>query len=149
MMNSRWLQSITSAEAEAEPAWCMQQLALNARPLWEVHKSDAWITRKPSFHPFNLASQNGLIGITLNCQWFVPFSNDTLDHQAALRALDFMFGWDGVKVRGYFAWSLLDNFEWNSGYTLRFGINLVDYKDNLKRYQKLSAHWFRSFLQKY
>ncbi|KAH1141759.1 hypothetical protein GLYMA_12G054600v4 [Glycine max] len=39
------------------------------------------------------ASQNGLIGITLNCHWFVPFSNDTLDHQASQRALDFMFGW--------------------------------------------------------
>lgn len=250
-------------------------------------------------------SQNGIIGITLNCHWFVPFSNDTLDHQAAERALDFMFGWfmqplttghypetmqsllgsrlpnftkeqsklligsfdfiglnyyttnyaahislpinntsntsyyqdthvnatterngtsigpraasfwlyvyprglrelllyikmkynnpviyitengmdefndptlsleealmdtyridyfyrhlyyiliaikDGVKVQGYFAWSLLDNFEWNAGYTLRFGINFVDYNDNLKRYQKLSAHWFRNFLQQY
>ncbi|KAI5390761.1 variant 4, Beta-glucosidase 12, partial [Lathyrus oleraceus] len=39
------------------------------------------------------ASQNGSIGITLNCHWFLPFSNDTLDHQAAQRALDFMFGW--------------------------------------------------------
>ncbi|RDY01891.1 Cyanogenic beta-glucosidase, partial [Mucuna pruriens] len=203
------------------------------------------------------ASQNGLIGITLNCHWFVPFSNDTLDHQAAQRALDFMFMQplttgnypetmqsllgsrlpnfteeqsklligsfdfiglnyyttnyaahiphpinntsntsyyqdthvnftsmdefndpslpleealmdtyridyfyrhlyyilvaikDGVKVRGYFAWSLLDNFEWNAGYTLRFGINFVDYKDNMKRHQKLSAHWFRNFLQNY
>ncbi|KAG4973934.1 hypothetical protein JHK87_030755 [Glycine soja] len=56
---------------------------------------------------------------------------------------------DGVKVQGYFAWSLLDNFEWSAGYTLRFGINFVDYKDNLKRHQKLSAHWFRNFLQKY
>ncbi|KAJ1421940.1 Glycosyl hydrolases family 1, N-terminal conserved site [Sesbania bispinosa] len=56
---------------------------------------------------------------------------------------------DGVKVRGYFAWSLLDNFEWGSGYTVRFGINFVDYKDNLKRHQKLSAHFFRNFLQKY
>ncbi|KAF7823962.1 beta-glucosidase 12-like [Senna tora] len=56
---------------------------------------------------------------------------------------------DGVNVKGYFAWSLLDNFEWNSGYTVRFGINFVDYKNNNKRYQKLSAHWFRNFLQKY
>ncbi|XP_057456241.1 beta-glucosidase 12-like isoform X1 [Lotus japonicus] len=56
---------------------------------------------------------------------------------------------NGVKVQGYFAWSLLDNFEWNSGYTVRFGINFVDYKDNLKRHQKLSAHWFRNFLKKY
>ncbi|MCH95304.1 beta-glucosidase 12-like, partial [Trifolium medium] len=38
-------------------------------------------------------SQNGSIGITLNSLWFLPFSNDILDHQAAQRALDFMFGW--------------------------------------------------------
>ncbi|GMN26513.1 hypothetical protein TIFTF001_001328 [Ficus carica] len=55
---------------------------------------------------------------------------------------------DGVNVKGYFAWSLLDNFEWILGYTVRFGINYVDYKDGLKRYPKLSAHWFKSFLKK-
>jgi hypothetical protein len=55
---------------------------------------------------------------------------------------------DGVNVKGYFAWSLLDNFEWYAGYTVRFGINYVDYKDGLKRYPKLSAHWFKSFLKK-
>ncbi|XVF19215.1 hypothetical protein REPUB_Repub11eG0090400 [Reevesia pubescens] len=55
---------------------------------------------------------------------------------------------DGVKVKGYFAWSLLDNFEWAFGYTVRFGINFVDYKDGLKRYPKLSAHWFKNFLKR-
>lgn len=55
----------------------------------------------------------------------------------------------GVKVQGYFAWSLLDNFEWLAGYTRRFGMNYVDYNDNLKRHQKLSAHWFRNFLKKH
>ncbi|KAJ4830025.1 Beta-glucosidase 12 [Turnera subulata] len=55
---------------------------------------------------------------------------------------------DGVNVKGYFAWSLLDNFEWASGYTVRFGINYVDYKHGLKRYPKLSAHWFKNFLNK-
>ncbi|XP_047334978.1 beta-glucosidase 12-like [Impatiens glandulifera] len=53
----------------------------------------------------------------------------------------------GANVKGYFAWSLMDNFEWNSGYTVRFGINFVDYKDNLKRYPKLSAKWFTKFLK--
>ncbi|KAI3878458.1 hypothetical protein MKW92_040040 [Papaver armeniacum] len=57
---------------------------------------------------------------------------------------------EGVDVKGYFAWSLLDNFEWNAGYTVRFGINFVDYKDGLlKRYPKSSAQWFKkNFLRK-
>ncbi|CAK7350621.1 unnamed protein product [Dovyalis caffra] len=55
---------------------------------------------------------------------------------------------DGVKVKGYIAWSLLDNFEWVVGYTSRFGLNYVDFKDGLKRYPKLSAQWFTEFLKK-
>ncbi|TVU15613.1 hypothetical protein EJB05_39143, partial [Eragrostis curvula] len=55
---------------------------------------------------------------------------------------------DGANVKGYFAWSLLDNFEWGNGYTVRFGINFVDYSDGLTRYPKNSAHWFKEFLKK-
>ncbi|XP_058225191.1 beta-glucosidase 12-like isoform X2 [Rhododendron vialii] len=51
----------------------------------------------------------------------------------------------GVKVKGFFAWAFLDNFEWGSGYTLRFGLGYVDYHDNLKRCPKDSALWFRKF----
>jgi beta-glucosidase len=54
---------------------------------------------------------------------------------------------DGAKVIGYFAWSLLDNFEWRLGYTSRFGIVHVDYK-TLKRYPKDSAFWFKHMLSK-
>ncbi|MCO5572175.1 hypothetical protein L7F22_025926 [Adiantum nelumboides] len=54
---------------------------------------------------------------------------------------------EGVDVRGYFAWSLLDNFEWISGYTLRFGLHFVDYT-TLKRYPKASAKWFKEFLSR-
>jgi len=53
-----------------------------------------------------------------------------------------------VKVKGYFAWTLFDNFEWQNGYTLGFGSNFIDYKNNLKRYPKLSARWFRKFFAK-
>ncbi|RRT46345.1 hypothetical protein B296_00051610 [Ensete ventricosum] len=54
---------------------------------------------------------------------------------------------DGADVIGYFAWSLLDNFEWKSGYTSRFGIVYVDYK-NLRRYAKMSAYWFKQMLDR-
>ncbi|KAL0358156.1 UNVERIFIED_CONTAM: Beta-glucosidase 6 [Sesamum calycinum] len=43
---------------------------------------------------------------------------------------------DGCNVRGYFVWSLLDNWEWGAGFSSRFGLYYVDYKDNLKRYAK-------------
>ncbi|PIA30132.1 hypothetical protein AQUCO_05700090v1 [Aquilegia coerulea] len=54
---------------------------------------------------------------------------------------------DGAKVTHYFAWSLLDNFEWRSGYTSRFGIVYVDF-NSLKRYPKMSAYWFKTLLAK-
>ncbi|XVF41408.1 hypothetical protein PTKIN_Ptkin01aG0277600 [Pterospermum kingtungense] len=54
---------------------------------------------------------------------------------------------DGVDVRGYFAWSLLDNFEWAQGYTKRFGLVYVDYKNGLARHPKSSAYWFSRFLK--
>ncbi|RZC82420.1 hypothetical protein C5167_045204 [Papaver somniferum] len=54
---------------------------------------------------------------------------------------------DGANVTGYFAWSLLDNFEWLSGYTSRFGIVYVDY-DTLKRYPKMSAYWFQKLISR-
>lgn len=53
---------------------------------------------------------------------------------------------DGSNVKGYFIWSLLDNWEWNFGYSIRFGLYFVDFKDNLTRYPKLSSEWFKSFL---
>jgi beta-glucosidase len=53
---------------------------------------------------------------------------------------------DGVNLRGYFAWSLLDNFEWAHGYSIRFGIVHVDYRTQ-RRTLKTSAHLYRRVIE--
>ena len=52
------------------------------------------------------------------------YANYTTEVLSAIRQ-------DGVDVRGYFAWSLLDNFEWEMGYPIRFGTAYVDYNPGL------------------
>jgi beta-glucosidase len=56
--------------------------------------------------------------------------------QAVRRAIT-----DGVPMRGYFAWSLMDNFEWAHGYSKRFGLVFVDYGTQ-RRIPKRSAEWY-------
>ena len=54
----------------------------------------------------------------------------------------------GARVDGYMVWSLMDNFEWTSGYAKRFGIVHVDY-ETLRRTPKDSALWYRGLLQQW
>lgn len=60
---------------------------------------------------------------------------------ACLDAID-----QGAPLEGYFAWSLLDNFEWAEGYSQRFGLTWVDY-ETLERLPKQSFHWYREVIQ--
>ncbi|WP_439658803.1 GH1 family beta-glucosidase [Lentzea sp. HUAS TT2] len=62
------------------------------------------------------------------------------DHIAAAQA-------SGVDLRGYFCWSLLDNFEWAHGYKHRFGLVHVDYQ-TLQRTPRASYRWYRDFIAK-
>ena len=52
----------------------------------------------------------------------------------------------GVDIRGYFVWSLLDNFEWASGYRPTFGLVKVDFNTQ-KRVPKDSYFWYRDFIR--
>ena len=51
----------------------------------------------------------------------------------------------GVPVKGYFAWSLMDNFEWGHGYSKRFGLIYIDYETQ-ERIPKQSALWYRDVI---
>jgi beta-glucosidase len=52
---------------------------------------------------------------------------------------------EGYPLKGYFLWSLMDNFEWADGYSKRFGIHYVDFKTQ-KRTPKLSAAWYKEVI---
>lgn len=52
---------------------------------------------------------------------------------------------DGINIKGYFVWSLTDNFEWSEGFSPRFGLVYVDYS-TLERYIKDSGFWLKKFL---
>jgi beta-glucosidase len=69
----------------------------------------------------------------------IAYLREHLEHLARAQAA-------GVDVRGYFAWSLLDNFEWDSGYAKRFGLVHVDYATQ-ERTPKDSYYWFQQQLQ--
>ncbi|XP_024010762.1 beta-glucosidase 27 [Eutrema salsugineum] len=69
-------------------------------------------------------------------------------HEKHLQSIHQAIKEDGVLVEGYYAWSLLDNCEWNAGYGVRYGLFYVDYNNGLKRYPKMSAMWFKEFLKK-
>ena len=61
--------------------------------------------------------------------------------QEVLRAIG-----DGADVRGYYLWSLMDNFEWSSGYQMRFGLLHVDFKTQ-ERLWKDSAYWYQKLVR--
>lgn len=54
---------------------------------------------------------------------------------------------EGYPIKGYFLWSLMDNYEWADGYSKRFGIHYVDFKTQ-KRTPKLSAEWYKEVIAK-
>ncbi|XP_077230407.1 beta-glucosidase 1-like isoform X2 [Tasmannia lanceolata] len=114
---------------------------------WGMHKAVNYVKENYG-NPTIFISENGMdtaakltLIESLNDGIRINYYKDYLLHLK--KAMD-----EGANVIGSFAWSLLDNFEWLSGYTLRFGLHYADYENDLKRIPKMSAHWFRQLLHR-
>ncbi len=98
----------------------------------------------PSLPPIHI-TENGTAGLD------TVAADGTVDDPARVRYLDEHLGAvaqavaEGVDVRSYYCWSLLDNFEWAEGYRMRFGLVHVDF-DTQVRTPKSSYHWFRRLI---
>lgn len=110
---------------------------------WGCKKLLEWIDERYDRPPIYI-TENGcaypdeIIDGAVNDQPRVDFYKGYL--QACQEAIA-----NGVQLKGYFAWSFMDNFEWASGYAKRFGLHHIDFK-TLKRTPKKSAYWFKEVI---
>lgn len=110
---------------------------------WGCHKMLKWICERYN-NPDIYITENGcafddeLVDGEVDDQYRIDFYKSYLN--ACQDAIN-----DGINLKGYFAWSFMDNFEWALGYQQRFGLHHVDYKTQI-RTPKKSAHWFRQVI---
>lgn len=108
---------------------------------WEVWPEGIYRTIKDvgRFKVPIFITENGIADATDRMRW--PFIRDHLSWVA--QAMH-----DGIDVRGYLYWSLLDNFEWEDGYAPRFGLITVDYETQ-KRTIRPSAHEYAKMIREH
>eukprot|EP01083_Nonionella_stella_P147580 465873_1 len=115
---------------------------------WGINKMLHWIADRYGNPPI-LITENGVdipgednmtLSEVLNDTFRVNFYKGYIGNALKAKA-------EGVDLRGYNAWSLMDNFEWADGYSKRFGLHFVNYTDNQTRYAKASAKWYSEYAQ--
>lgn len=125
-----------------DEAWDLTDIQWAVVP-WGCRKLLHWISERYN-HPDIYITENGcaykdkLEDGKVDDQQRVDFYASYLEECA--KAID-----EGVNLKGFFAWSLMDNFEWASGYDMRFGMHYVDF-ETLERTPKKSALWFQQIL---
>lgn len=127
----------------ADPPGHLTEMQWGVEPVgmtWTLNRTASWAPGLPLYVTENGAAYpdvpdaDGVVHDDLRMEYL------EMHLDAVREAMD-----EGVDVRGYFIWSLLDNFEWSFGYERRFGLVRVDY-DTLERTPKASYHWYRRFL---
>jgi beta-glucosidase len=125
--------------------WKMTNMGWAVVP-WGCHRLLHWISNRYN-HPEIVMTENGCayedvcIDGKVDDRERIEYYRSYLE--ACNQAID-----EGVHLSAYFAWSFMDNFEWASGYSKRFGLHYVDF-DTLERTPKSSAKWFAKMIKKH
>ncbi len=123
---------------KVDPKWPLTDMNWAVVP-WGCGKLLRWIADRYNNPPIYI-TENGCAYDDLADQRRIDFLSGYIEEcQKAIDA--------GVNLQGYFVWSLLDNFEWASGYSKRFGLHYVNYETG-ERIKKDSAIWLASQLRK-
>jgi beta-glucosidase len=96
--------------------------------------------------PAYTITENGIAiddKLDVNGEVHDPACNSFLERHLTQAALAIQAG---IPLRGYFAWSRMDNFEWAEGYSKRFGLVYIDYAAQQKMILKDSAYWYRDWI---
>ncbi|MCB0706473.1 MAG: beta-glucosidase [Saprospiraceae bacterium] len=130
-------------QLSVDPSWKMTTMNWSIVP-WGFQKLLEWIDQRYD-HPEIIVTENGcsfdheVVGGQVNDQERIDFYKGYLAAcQAAIS--------NGANVKGYFAWSFMDNFEWAFGYSRRFGLTHINF-ETLERTPKASAKWFAEFIR--
>lgn len=137
-----WLRIRT--EPDSAPGWGLSQMGWGINPAGL--KAEVMNIVENYGHPKIIVTENGFAGIDIADK--NGFVND-LDRIRYLRAHMIALHeaiQEGANVQGYFVWSILDNFEWERGYSKKFGLIRVDL-DTFQRTPKQSYYWYREVIK--
>ncbi len=127
----------------SDPEWKKTEMGWNIVPAG-LTRLLHWIDRRyhrPDIHitENGCACPDQVVGGRVDDGGRIAYLQGYID--AAHQALD-----EGVRLKSYFVWSLLDNFEWALGFSMRFGLFYIDY-DTCERIPKASASWYRDVIR--
>ena len=127
----------------ADPNWKKTAMGWAVVP-WGCQKLLAWISDRYDA-PDIYITENGCAYADVPTEGKVQDDERIAYYEGYLNACHEAIE-KGAQLKGYFAWSLLDNFEWASGYDKRFGLHYVDF-DTLERIPKASADWYKKAIE--
>lgn len=112
---------------------------------WGIRKLANYVKEKYG-NPLVIITENGMDDQNRSVEKGLQDEKRISYHRDYLSNLSAAIRQEKCEIGGYFAWSLLDNWEWNMGYTKRFGLYYVDFNNNLTRTPKSSVNWFNAML---